>query len=396
MNATAVGVGGGPLAGTFAYAPPSGTALAAGTQALSVTFTPSDTVDYNSALDSTNLTVTQAPAGVSVVCSPNPITYGSQTTNCTATVGGTATGSVTWTINGGAWTTTGLSGGIPQPEALLATLLAPTQLVLTYAGDGNYLAGSASTTLTIQKANPTSQLGAASQYDLRRTPRLRRNSIPRASGVCRARLLISTCRGQPCCQDSRLTMLSMPPSRQPDPTNYNSGTISTPLTVVKVTTSIDISCAPNPIAYGPETSTCTAAISPLATGTVSFFYNGTSWAANVPISGGAASATGFSNMPAASYTVVANYSGDSNFNPTSNFTTLTITPSSNAVTLSCSPTSFVLGSTTTCTAVAPAPDGAVAFYSTADLSGKWWNSPFPGGGGDLGTTPVATTQDGSI
>jgi len=116
----------------------------------------------------------------------------------------------------------------------------------------------------------------------------------------------------------------------------------------------------------------------------------------VPISGGVASPTGFSNMPAGSYTVVANYSGDSNFNPTSNFTTLTITPSSNAVTLSCSPTSVVLGSTTTCTAVAPAPDGTVAFYSTADLSGKWWNSPFPAGGGDLGTTPVATTQDGSL
>ena len=390
LNATAVGVGGGPLAGTFAYAPPSGTVLAAGTQALSVTFTPSDTVDYNAALDSTNLTVTQAPAGVSVVCSPNPITYGSQTTNCTATVGGTATGSVTWTINGGAWTTTGLSGGVTSAGGFAGYSAGSYTIGVTYTGDGNYLAGSASTTLTIQKANPTLSWGplANMTYGAPLGP-MQLNATSSVPGT----FAYTPAAGNLLPVGSYVLNATFTPT---NPTNYNSGTISTPLTVVKVTTSIDISCAPNPIAYGPETSTCTAAISPLATGTVSFFYNGTSWAANVPISGGTASATGFSNMPAGSYTVVANYGGDSNFNPTSNFTTLTITPSLNAVTLSCSPTSFVLGSTTTCTAVAPAPDGTVAFYSTADLSGKWWNSPFPAGGGDLGTTPVATTQDGSL
>jgi len=46
--------------------------------------------------------------------------------------------------------------------------------------------------------------------------------------------------------------------------------------------------------------------------------------------------------------------------------------------------------------VGAATDGTVAFYSTADLAGKWWNAAFPAGGGNLGTTPVATTQDGSL
>ena len=132
-----------------------------------------------------------------------------------------------------------------------------------------------------------------------------------------------------------------------------------------------------------------------ATGSVAFFYNGTNWA-NVPVSGGAASASGFNNMPVGSYTIVANYSGDSNFNPASAFTTLTIGQAAPAVTLSCSPSSISLGSNTTCTASVPATDGTVAFYSTADLAGKWWNAAFPAGGGDLGTTPVATTQDGSL
>ena len=94
----------GGVAGSFAYAPPSGTVLSAGTHTLSVTFTPSDSVDYNNQTASVSLTVNQATAGVSVSCSPNPITYGSQTTTCTTTVGGSATGTVAWTINGSAWT----------------------------------------------------------------------------------------------------------------------------------------------------------------------------------------------------------------------------------------------------------------------------------------------------
>jgi hypothetical protein len=180
-----------------------------------------------------------------------------------------------------------------------------------------------------------------------------------------------------------------------DSTDYNQLTILVTLVVVPAAPGINVNCAPNPITYGPQTSTCTAALSAGATGSVAFFYNETNWA-NVPVSGGQASATGFSNMPVGTYTIVANYSGDSNFNPASNSTTLTIGPASPTVSLSCYPTFFALGSTTTCTASVPTSDGTVAFYSAADLTGKWWNSPYPAGGGDLGTTPVATTQDGSL
>jgi hypothetical protein len=64
-----------PLAGTFTYTPPAGTVdSTAGTQTLSVTFTPTDTSDYNSATATVNLTVAQAaptitwatPAAISV------------------------------------------------------------------------------------------------------------------------------------------------------------------------------------------------------------------------------------------------------------------------------------------------------------------------------------------
>jgi hypothetical protein len=55
------------VAGTFAYSPTAGTVMSApGTQKLSVTFTPSDTANYNSATGSVSLTVNPGVTSVSV------------------------------------------------------------------------------------------------------------------------------------------------------------------------------------------------------------------------------------------------------------------------------------------------------------------------------------------
>ena len=51
MNATA------NVPGSFAYNPTNGTVLNAGTNTLSVIFTPTDTVDYSSVTDSVSLVV---------------------------------------------------------------------------------------------------------------------------------------------------------------------------------------------------------------------------------------------------------------------------------------------------------------------------------------------------
>ncbi len=48
-----------------------------------------------------SVVVDPASPSVSVSCSPNPITYGSQNTTCTATIGGGATGTVSFFWNGG-------------------------------------------------------------------------------------------------------------------------------------------------------------------------------------------------------------------------------------------------------------------------------------------------------
>ena len=57
LNATAIDVSGSNLLGTFAYTPATATMLTAGTQTLSVTFTPTDTTDYATATKAVSITV---------------------------------------------------------------------------------------------------------------------------------------------------------------------------------------------------------------------------------------------------------------------------------------------------------------------------------------------------
>ena len=97
----------------------------------------------------------KATPSISVSCSPNPITYGSQNTNCTSSVSGGATGSVTWTINGGGWTTSSLSGGATSAGGFSGWSGGTYTIGVAYGGDGNNNPVSSSTTLTISKATPT-------------------------------------------------------------------------------------------------------------------------------------------------------------------------------------------------------------------------------------------------
>src|SRR5207244_9783595 len=88
--------------GSLVYTPAAGTVLAAGTDSLSVTFTPTDTTNYTTATKTVQIAVTQA-APVITWTPPASITYGTALSavqlNATASVPGTlvytpATGSI--------------------------------------------------------------------------------------------------------------------------------------------------------------------------------------------------------------------------------------------------------------------------------------------------------------
>jgi hypothetical protein len=100
--------------------------------------------------------------------------------------------------------------------------------------------------------------------------------------------------------------------------------------VNKITPTFSVSCSPNPVVYGANT-TCTAVVSGGATGTVAFYDNGVLWA-TVSVSGNSASATGFAGQGSGTYSVTTSYSGDANNNSASAGTTVTVTQAPQSIT----------------------------------------------------------------
>jgi hypothetical protein len=101
LSSTQLDASSGGVAGTFTYTPAAGTVLTAGSQSLSVTFSPTDTVDYSPTTASVTLTVNKAAPTVSWA-TPAPITYGTalSTTQLNASAGSVA-GAFTYTPTAG-------------------------------------------------------------------------------------------------------------------------------------------------------------------------------------------------------------------------------------------------------------------------------------------------------
>ena len=83
-------------AGTLTYTPPAGTVLNAGTQTLSVTFTPTDTNAYTTTTQTVTLTVTPAAPAVTVSCPA--ATYDGNSHSCSAAATGVGGTSVSGTL----------------------------------------------------------------------------------------------------------------------------------------------------------------------------------------------------------------------------------------------------------------------------------------------------------
>jgi RHS repeat-associated protein len=141
--------------GSFAYNPASGAVLAAGSQTLSTTFTPTDTTDYTTATASAPLTVGQATSSISVTSSPDPSIFGSAVTFTATVTPSTATGSVTFMDGGNAIGSGTLSSG--TAAFITSTLAAGSHsITASYGGDSNDSASTSSAlTQTVTSAAPT-------------------------------------------------------------------------------------------------------------------------------------------------------------------------------------------------------------------------------------------------
>jgi hypothetical protein len=149
LNATA------SVPGSFVYTPAAGTILNAGSQSLSVAFTPTDTSNYSSANATITLDVSKATPAVTV--SGGPFTYDGNSHPATSNAAGI----------GGA----GISGTLSlnyAPGGVSAPITAGTYQVTAnfISADGNYSDANGNGSITINPAMATVSLGNLSQtYD---------------------------------------------------------------------------------------------------------------------------------------------------------------------------------------------------------------------------------------
>jgi predicted outer membrane repeat protein len=159
LDATARGVTGGALPGAFVYNPAAGTTLAAGSQVLKTTFTPTDTANYTTATAQVSIQV-NAPTGASVAihASATTITFG-QSVMFTAVVTGTdgqpfSGGTATFTVDGtgiGSATIVNGSGSVTATSVTGGS----HQIGVSYTDSSTPQPLTSSTTLTVNKATPT-------------------------------------------------------------------------------------------------------------------------------------------------------------------------------------------------------------------------------------------------
>jgi hypothetical protein len=105
--------------GKFVYSPAAATVLSAGSQTLSVTFTPTDTTDYASTTKTVTLTVTQGASTLSI--DATSVAFGDVAINTTATqsVTLTSTGTTSVTVSSATLTGTGFTrSGVTFPVTL--------------------------------------------------------------------------------------------------------------------------------------------------------------------------------------------------------------------------------------------------------------------------------------
>ena len=145
VNGSTVTVGGAPT-----YTPPSGTLLNAGSaQSLSVSFTPTDTTNYNNATGSAQINVLKATPTVTWA-NPADITYG------TALSATQLNATFSWVVNGSTVTVGGTPTYTPPSGTLLNAGNAQSLSVNFAPSDTtNYNSASGSAKINVLKATPT-------------------------------------------------------------------------------------------------------------------------------------------------------------------------------------------------------------------------------------------------
>jgi hypothetical protein len=248
LSATQLNATSGGIAGTLVYSPVSGTVLGAGAQTLSVTFTPTDTSDYNTANGSVTLTVNKATPTLSVATSGTPSTYGTSIT-FTATISSGPTGTVTFYDNGTP-VGTGTVGGTTASFSSTALTAGSHTITAGWTGNSNYNAvTSGGITQVVNKATPT--ISWATPSPITQGMALGSTQLDAASGGIAGSFVYSPVAGTVLSAGSQILSVTFTPT---DTADYNGANGSVTLTVDNKTTPVITWATPAAINYGTALS----------------------------------------------------------------------------------------------------------------------------------------------
>jgi hypothetical protein len=328
---TAAVPGNASVAGTFAWTT-STTVPAAGTDSESVTFTPTDTTDYNTVTSTVTVTVNKAT--LTVTANNLSLTAGSTIPTLTATITGFVNGDTSSVVTGAASCTTTATSASPAgtyPITCTVGTLTAANYTFTFVSGTLTVTPAGAATLTVTANNQTQVYGEA-------TPALTYTITGFVNGDT-----ITVVSGTASCTTTATP--TSPVSGSPYPITCAKGTLSatnytfqfTPgtLTMTPATTALSLTCAE--VTYDGNAHACVGA----ATG----------------IDGKTAVAGSWNYVPATetavgSYPVTGTFSStDSSYLGGTASGTLKIDPATSAVTLSC-PASVVYSGAaqTPCTA----------------------------------------------
>ena len=280
------------VAGTFVYSPSAGV-LSAGTHTLSVTFTPTDTTNYNNALATVSLTVNKATPAITWA-TPAAITYGTPLSSTQLNASTTVAGTFVYS---------------PAAGTVLAAGTRTLTATFTPTDTTDYNSASATVSLTVNKATPaiTWTTPAAITYG---TP-LSSTQL-NASTTVAGTFVYSPAAGMVLAAGTQTLSVAFTPT---DTTDYNSASATVSLTVNKAATTITGTSTLTPSIYGDSirftfvTSATGSGLTPTGTLTLT---DGSTTLDTITLSGGSATYT-TSALVAGSHTLVATYNGDSNY-----------------------------------------------------------------------------------
>ncbi len=321
--------------GTFTYSPASGAVLGAGTQTLSVTFTPYDTIDYSPATAAVTLSVNKAIPAI-VWAPPADITYG---TALSATQ-----------LNA----TSGVEGSFAYSPAAGAVLaIGPQTLSVTFtpADSVDYSSASSTVSLIVSRATPIV------------------NTWPSASSITYGDTLGSSTLSGGSASVSGSFAFTMPSTvpqagaatqsvtfTPSDPSNYNTVTGTVNVSVSQVTPSITWP-TPAPIPHG--TALSSAQLNPTASVPGSFTFS--------PAAG--------TVLPLGTQTLSATFSPNdsSNYVSVQLSVALTVTPATpQSLRVNLASSNIPAGVTTVCSATETLSDG-----TTQSATSVAWSSSSP-------------------